>query len=386
VLCVPCDTEYFYECFDCYKKQCLYDVGIDTYERDVSIKLQEIYNAVVRKIEKMQRSESKGMFCVNCGKELPNGAKFCSGCGAEIGVVEAETTRREINYDGKLHKCANCGELLNSFVTNCPTCGYELRNLKTNNSVSELVKKIAKASSVDEKIELITNFYVPNTKEDIYDFFILAVSNLEDTIYDTDDAWYAKLEQTYHKAKISFGNSSEFDYIEKLYNKTRAKVSKRGISNFIRKNKMLCVYSLLVIMGLLVLTMGITLMLKENSEVGSLVVLIGMAFMISPVSVSVFVGEDKKPKKAKSTSEVKSSVQSVGKDAEEFIHEHYEDVMEQFRELGFKNIVVRAEKKGLLDTEGAVKAVSIAGNSEFEEDDEFDVSSKIIIRYHSKNC
>ena len=56
---------------------------------------------------------------------------------------------------------------MNSFATNCPTCGYELRSVKTNSPVNELAKKIERAASVDERIELITNFYVPNTKEDM---------------------------------------------------------------------------------------------------------------------------------------------------------------------------------------------------------------------------
>ena len=179
-------------------------------------------------------------FCMNCGQELPSGAKFCSGCGTAIDGVGTTASQRKTTYDGELHKCPNCGELLNSFVTDCPSCGYELRSVKVNSPVNELVQKVEKAETIDKKIELITNFYVPNTKEDIYDFFILAVSNLEDTNYDTDDAWLAKLEQTYHKARLSFGNASEFAYVEELYKKTIAKVSKRGTMNFVRKNKKLC--------------------------------------------------------------------------------------------------------------------------------------------------
>ena len=158
-------------------------------------------------------------FCINCGQELVDGAKFCGNCGNAVNVNDSNGQRKEV-YDGEIHKCPNCGELLNSFVTACPTCGYELRSVKTNSPIEVLAKKVENASSLDEKIELITNFYVPNTKEDIYDFFILAVSNLEYNNYDTDGAWRAKLEQAYHKAKISFGNTNEFEYIDKLYHRT----------------------------------------------------------------------------------------------------------------------------------------------------------------------
>lgn len=334
-------------------------------------------------------------YCMNCGQPVPNGAKFCSNCGTAIGEVRTETLHRKTIYDGELHKCPNCGELLNSYVTNCPSCGYELRSVKINCPVNELVKKVEKASSVEEKIELIINFYVPNTKEDIYDFFILAVSNLEDTNYDTDDAWQAKLEQTYHKAKISFGNSPEFDYIEKLYNKTRKKVSKRGASNFIRKNKNACITALSVGTGMIITIVGIILMIllpRIDKGGAAILVLFGMFILLSP---SLFVqqkkGKEETIRKKTSTgrkSNIKnnSSFQSVGKDADDFIHEYFEDVAEQLRVLGFKNIVVKPEKKGVLDSEGAIKGISIAGNSEFGEDDEFDINSKIIIRYFSKNC
>lgn len=209
-------------------------------------------------------------FCTNCGDQLKDGAKFCSSCGIAINGAGVETSQRKTTYDGELHKCPNCGELLNSFVTNCPSCGYELRSVKVNSPVNVLARKVEEATSVDAKIELITNFYVPNTKEDIFDFFILAVSNLEDTNYDTDDAWQAKLEQTYHKARISFGNSPEFEYIEKLYSKTCAKISKRGMSNFIRKNKSSCTIALIIIAGIFMFTVGIILFahIEDNFAAG----------------------------------------------------------------------------------------------------------------------
>ena len=324
-------------------------------------------------------------FCINCGQELTEDAKFCANCGQAVGN-NSSTSQRKTVYDGELHKCPNCGELLNSFLTNCPTCGYELRSVKTSSPVNELAKKIERASSVDEKIELITNFYVPNTREDIYDFFIFAVSNLEDTNYDTDDAWRAKLEQTYHKARISFGKTPEFEYIEKLYDRTRSKVSKRWFSNFVRKNKWVCITVLLEMIGITFLTICIILLSNGNDN-GALLGLFAIMFIASPSMVFLYAEEEKKKtKKKKTSSKTKTNVRFAGKDADEFIHEHYEDVAEQLRELGFKNIVTKAEKKGLLDTEGAVNGISIAGNSEFSDDDEFDVNSKVIIRYYSKNC
>ena len=324
-------------------------------------------------------------FCINCGQELTEGAKFCGNCGKAVSDDNSSNQRKTV-YDGEIHKCPNCGEMLNSFVTNCPTCGYELRGVKTNSPIEELAKKVENASSLGEKIELITNFYVPNTKEDIYDFFILAVSNLEDNNYDTDDAWRAKLEQTYHKAKIAFGNTKEFAYIDRLYHKTRTTVSKRGVPTFIRRNKAACSIALLVLAGIACAVIAITLAGKLDS-----MLVVGICMMIGGlcvVGISEVATEAKKETRAKNkkrgNKNANNNMIPAGKDADEFIQVNYKDVAEQLRAFGFKNIVLTAEKKGMLDTEGDVSSVSIAGNSEFSEYDEFDMNSKVIIHYYSK--
>jgi len=280
-------------------------------------------------------------FCINCGQELADGAKFCANCGKAVN--NDSTTQRKTVYDGELHKCPNCGELLNSFVTNCPTCGYELRSIKTNSPVNELAKKIERTSSVNEKIELITNFYVPNTKEDIYDFFILAVSNLEDTYYDTDDAWRAKLEQTYHKARISFGKSPEFEYIDELYKKTIDKVSKRGTLIFIRKNKKLCLSALLVSVGVIMLVVSIIIMssvsMEENwgaSYGGVMLLVLGFNFLLGPVWVYSIAKENEEKKNKEANGSGRENLQDAGKETVDALKKSFQEIADQFRSIGKK--------------------------------------------------
>lgn len=45
-------------------------------------------------------------FFMNCGKQLPDGAKFCDGCGTAIGQVANQATRQTA-YEGVIHKCPN---------------------------------------------------------------------------------------------------------------------------------------------------------------------------------------------------------------------------------------------------------------------------------------
>lgn len=154
-------------------------------------------------------------FCINCGQELPNDAKFCSNCGNSIN--EHSSIMRRTVYEGEMHKCPNCGGYLNAFETKCTECGYEVRGTQTTSCVHELSIKLQKTEQIAKKIELISTFYIPNTKEDIYEFFILAYSNISAGVYEID-AWIAKLEQAYLKAKLSFGKDDEFLYIQELYN------------------------------------------------------------------------------------------------------------------------------------------------------------------------
>lgn len=178
-------------------------------------------------------------FCINCGQELAEGAKFCANCGKAVGASQnVAKEQRKTVYDGELHKCPNCGERLDSFVTACPACGYELRGAKVTSVVNELAQKLEQTESVEQKIDLIRNFYIPNTKEDIYEFFILATSNMSAGGYDVE-AWYAKLEQAYQKAKLSFGDAPEFQYLNELYGKAKKQQRAKSFTRTIKKSKLL---------------------------------------------------------------------------------------------------------------------------------------------------
>lgn len=218
-------------------------------------------------------------FCSNCGKQLVDGAKFCSGCGATVvQTTVEENTKRKVVYEGELHKCPSCGEVLGAFVSVCPICGYEIRGAKAANSVRELSVKLeqieAQTMEIPEpkkslmrtvfgrdfhdkeavekakrdfeeqkkqqKISLISNYSVPNTKEDIYEFFILAISNIEAGGYCTD-AWLAKLEQAYQKAILVFGDSVKLNYLANLYDKV---TKKRKMKKLI--TPMLCAIGILM--------------------------------------------------------------------------------------------------------------------------------------------
>lgn len=248
------------------------------------------------------------LFCSYCGTKLDPGAKFCKNCGEAIVHSQVDTdnagsykespperlTQRETVYEGYIHKCPNCGEVLESFVTNCPACGYEIRDTRAADSVREFTAKLAQIESQktpvfeekksvmkmvfgrdfketdeterarrrfeeqkqQEKANLIINYPLPNTKEDILEFMLLVSSNI-DTKHDIDDietkAWIAKLEQVYQKAALSIKNEADFAQIEEIYAKKQQQIEAKKLHDVL---SIVGIFSLMfvpciVIMGML---------------------------------------------------------------------------------------------------------------------------------------
>lgn len=258
--------------------------------------------------ESMNNEEKNNIiYCRNCGEKLMPNSKFCNYCGTQTDneknevaknkeeINQEESTERKMVYEGKIHKCPNCGEVLNSFVANCPACGYELRDSKNSSAVEELSRKLeeieqnrdkAKISTKilgafnlsdgltktdEQKISLIRNFPIPNTKEDLYEFLILSKSNIEIDLYENtqiksarlaiSDAWKAKFEQAYQKAKLLLKNDDRMIEIHKMYKEINNSINKAKRKIWITLGATFGV--LFLIFGMLALTGGFS---NNNSD------------------------------------------------------------------------------------------------------------------------
>ncbi len=200
-------------------------------------------------------------YCTNCGGQIKKEAKFCSNCGCAKNSFQSNAqSERKTVYEGNLHKCPNCGEILPSFITNCTSCGCELRGTAAVNSVRELYLELHETNGISKRDILIRNFPIPNSKEDILEFMILASSNIlgEDDrkIY---EAWIAKFEQVYQKATLLFNTDDDFTKIQQIYNNCQVNIiaerqrrrNKIAIDTAVR-NIAVCVGILLTIIAIII--------------------------------------------------------------------------------------------------------------------------------------
>lgn len=216
-------------------------------------------------------NKTKFNYCSNCGTQLNNGAKFCHNCGAAVNTTlqkdeeqnfapsvqnTTNSTERQQEYVGKILKCPNCGGVLSETTAVCPDCGMHLTGKTAVHSVQAFKEELMKLDNtrvsgfkgmllsnsnlvdpVDKrKVTLIQNFPIPNSVDDIIEFMLLAIANIDvglskgkwdkrapasETAYTIkrtiSNAWVAKMMQAYKKAEISFPNDPAFEKIQKLY-------------------------------------------------------------------------------------------------------------------------------------------------------------------------
>lgn len=216
-------------------------------------------------------------FCMNCGQNLPDGAKFCGQCGTPLGHIQKSepgninrTESEKIIFETML-KCPNCGSSIGKLDAVCPYCGAQVMYREVASSVKRFSEELARIESeaarnkannyslmdrlytsgyknamenafgnkaLERKISFINAFPIPNTVEEIAEFILLAAASIDvefgtkskkNTLkarrgfsYDYADVklaktWVNKMEQAYNKAQLSFPNHPTFLQIKKIY-------------------------------------------------------------------------------------------------------------------------------------------------------------------------
>ena len=139
-------------------------------------------------------------------------------------LFQSSQTRPSKEKAGNLNTCPSCGSIVNSFQTKCSYCGHEFRNVQTNRSVKDLMSelKTIKKSNFKEddgdineeeyfkaRAEIIRNFAIPTTKEDLIEFATKSIAEFKEKEIEYDElnsAWASKAEEAISKLTV-FSNS-----------------------------------------------------------------------------------------------------------------------------------------------------------------------------------
>lgn len=162
----------------------------------------------------------------------------------------AQDTRRD-PQETRVRRCPACGEIVGEYAYTCESCGFELRR-SSDGSIAELYRKLEEIENsrpkskkeddsgntpTDKKLaSAIRNFPIPNTKEDLIEFLVMANANSRWDDRDAEEeavpcAWRSKFDQAYTKAELLFGQDASFERFQKI--KSQAKASER---EGVRKN------------------------------------------------------------------------------------------------------------------------------------------------------
>jgi hypothetical protein len=156
-----------------------------------------------------------------------------------------QTSKTTSTKEGEIKKCPACGAIVQSFSSKCSDCGHEFRNSNSNESIKTFFDKLQliveeennrkhESTGLDlligtdhtlkieqrifqRQISLITAFPIPNNKEDILEFLILAMpeatkklgfwakisGTVESHKGELKKAYYSKCEQIIMKARFS---------------------------------------------------------------------------------------------------------------------------------------------------------------------------------------
>ena len=181
-------------------------------------------------------------------------------------AAAAAASKSNSNKYGEVRKCPNCGAQVKGGSAVCTECGYVFTNVSANSSAEKLQAKLdefnrrqeqradsrgylrtvfdSNTSRWKQKMEIISTFPVPNTREDLLEFLTMlqpgadATGSHDGGTSDSEDMSYAYwllYTNCINKAKLSFPNDNDFQYYFQTYEKQLQKT--KGIIGYVRCHK-----------------------------------------------------------------------------------------------------------------------------------------------------
>ncbi len=144
----------------------------------------------------------------------------------EMNAVKDASKSKPSKY-GEVRKCPSCGAVLKGGKTVCEECGYEVAGIEGVSSAERLAAELAKCSSY-EREDVIKNFPIPNTVEDLLEFCLMCEARGKNDMQARDDyAYHKKYLESVNKAKVYFPNDPRFETIFKRSGSLKHKFPKQ---------------------------------------------------------------------------------------------------------------------------------------------------------------
>lgn len=180
------------------------------------------------------------MYCIKCGKEIPNNSKFCNGCGfpvveksakdfeaeqqPEVDVVE-DIKKKLQEIDNRKRPTAKKGGIVKSAFASMKNA---IREEAAASGLTLFDDGFEEKKLADKKA-LIQNYPLPTSPKALASFAKYINSNIVAKINEPDDLtpiWKEKLKKVYIFAKAELSSTKEFVQIQKYYkaNKKRERL------------------------------------------------------------------------------------------------------------------------------------------------------------------
>ena len=171
---------------------------------------------------------------------------------------------------GNIKICPSCGGNVKAMELLCNQCGHEYTNTQANSSILELINKIEKIESDKinqtanlnsakkilanqnfemRKNEIISNFPIPNNREDILEFLTYSTSKIT-IAASLDNPWLSKADEIIMKSRFLFKGDQNMMATLDQYEKEIKKRKKGSVALIF-----ICIF-LVVLMASLVMIFG----------------------------------------------------------------------------------------------------------------------------------
>jgi hypothetical protein len=87
------------------------------------------------------------------------------------------TKKSSFEKAGSIKTCPACGEILKPLSLKCEACGHDVNVAKNLQSVDDFYKSLNRITDINKRIQIISDYPVPTSKDDIIQFLAICFSH-----------------------------------------------------------------------------------------------------------------------------------------------------------------------------------------------------------------